>query len=35
MFLGLLFEFSDFGCEILKITLEARVCLLHFYPIDG
>jgi hypothetical protein len=29
MLLGLLFEFSDFGSEVLKIALEARVCLLY------
>jgi len=33
MLFGLLFEFSDFGSEVLKIALEARICLLHLYVV--
>jgi hypothetical protein len=33
MLFGLLFEFSNFRCEILKFALEARVCLLCLYAV--
>ena len=32
MFLRLLFELPNFGSEILKIALEARIRLLYLYP---
>ena len=33
MLFGLLFEFPDFRGEVLKIALEARVCLLYLYVV--
>lgn len=33
MLFSLLFEFSDFRCEVLKVALEARVCLLHLFMV--